>query len=171
MKNNGFTLIELLISLVILLLALMAFFTVNQATSSRSMGAYYKYMAFSLGKEVIDYSHGMGYKWAVLHKNSTRTKPFPLSKDGISGWHSISDNFIFSKNFKGTTIDQNDAYFAECEMFERKIEFKEVKIVKKDTYRGMRVIVELRMKKGSRVAKFMRQNSLTFSSTIMEQKP
>lgn len=168
MKNNGFTLVELLIGLVILLLSLMAFFTVNQSTSSRSMGAYYKYMAFSLGREVIDYSQGMGYKWAVAHMKSTSKEPFPLSKDGVSGWHNISDYFIFSKNITGASIDLNDAYFAECEMFERKIEFKEVN---KGKYKGIRIIVQLRMKKGSRVARFLSNKALTFSSTIMEQRP
>lgn len=160
--RKGFSFIELLIGIIILLLSLMTFFTVNQATSSKSMTSYYKFMANSIGSEVIDFCQGMGYHWAKQHLGSGASTPFPLSS-----WHRVSDHNIFSKNIRNEDINLDDSYFSESKYFERKIELQEITT----PFNAIKVVVQLRMKRGSKAAKFLNNETLNFSSVILEQKP
>lgn len=172
--RKGFTLVELLIAIFILQMSLMAFLSVNQSTSSKSMGAYYKFMAFSLGKEVIDYCQGMGYEWAASYIDAAAANsPFPLSSCDNGNWHNVTDYFIFSKNLKNETIDVNDAYFSECNVFERRIEFKKLNIPELSgrVFKGIRVTVQLRLQAKSRAVKFLGSEPMTFSTTVMEVVP
>ncbi len=173
MKKKAFTLVELLIAIFILQLSLMAFFTVNQSTSSRGMEAYYKFMAYSLGKEVIDFSQGMGYRWAKAHLDSKESKPFPLSDCSSGPWHKVTDHLIFSKNLNDEDVDVNDAYFSECKSFERRIEFKEIKADQPDgkSVNGILITAQLRIQKGSRAAKYLKNEVMNFSTTVLELIP
>ena len=54
LENSGFSFIEVLIGMVILQIALLSFFLINQSSSSQSMDAYYEFLANSLGNEVIE---------------------------------------------------------------------------------------------------------------------
>jgi prepilin-type N-terminal cleavage/methylation domain-containing protein len=170
MRRKGFSLVELMIAITILLISLLTFFMVNQSTSSRSMESYYKYMAYSLGNEVINYCQGMGYQWAKAHKDTAgATKPFPLND-----WHKVVDNLIFTEGEDGEELLLTDTYFSECNIFERKVEFKEVKIPATNGSRffnGIRVIVNLRMKSNRKISNFLKSGAVKFASTIMEVKP
>jgi prepilin-type N-terminal cleavage/methylation domain-containing protein len=168
--KKGFTLVELLIAIFILQISLLAFFSFNQSSNNQSMNAYYKFMAFSLAKETIDYCHGMGYDWAIRHLESNSTRPFPLSNTENGEWHSIKDYYLFSKNIHNEQIDVNDAYISESVSFKRRVELKKIASPRDDgrAYDAVLVTVQLKPDPKSRAAQFLGNEIISFSSTIME---
>ena len=148
MNKKGFTLVEILIGLVILQVALLSFFAINQSSNSRSMDAYYEFLACSLGKEVLELSQGMGYKWTAEFK----AKPdlFPLDS-----WHGILEYPIFDKT----------SYFSECADFERKVSFTAIS----GNVAGTLVQVFIRPKKDNKASSWLSRDSLSFSTIVMEK--
>ena len=108
-STGAFSFVEVLIGMVILQIALLSFFLINQSSSSQSMDAYYEFLAASLGSEVVEFTQGMGYEWA--DKFIAKPDIFPLDT-----WHGVLEKPIFAAT----------SYFRECDSFERMISMKKV---------------------------------------------
>jgi hypothetical protein len=147
-SRRGFSLVEILIGSIILQIALLSFFLINQASNSQSMDAYYEFLGCSLGKEVLELCQGMEYEWAKSYKD--KQDLFPLST-----WHGVLDKPIFDKT----------TYFRECGAFERKISFTPVA---KDG-NGILVTVDIRVKEEGKVKTWLSRNKLSFSTIVMEK--
>ncbi len=147
-KRRGFSFIEVLIGMVILQIALLSFFLINQSSSSQSMDAYYEFLANSLGNEVIEFVQGMGYEWAVKYLD----KPdlFPLGE-----WHGVLEKPIFAAT----------SYFRECDSFERLINMQKVS----SSGDGILVNIEIRVKSGNKVKSWLSRGELAFSTIVMEK--
>lgn len=148
MKRKGFSLVEVLIGLVIMQIALLSFFMINESSNSQSMDAYYEFLAHSVGKELIEFTQGMGYEWA--EKFSEAPDIFPLDT-----WHGIREKPIFNK----------DSYFKEAESFERRVNFKKVE---KDG-KGFLITVDIRVKEKGRVRAWLSRNFISYTTIVMEK--
>lgn len=149
-KRKAFSMIEILIAIVVMSVALLSFFIINQSSNSKSMDAYYEFLGESLGSETIDFCRGMGYNWAM--KYLVKPDIFPLNK-----WHNCLEYPIFGKT----------TYFRECGSFERKVNFSKVKLANEE---GIFVTVEIRTKEDTKVKSWLSRNKLYFS-TMIEKVP
>jgi hypothetical protein len=147
-ERRGFSFVEVLIGMVILQIALLSFFLINQSSSSQSMDAYYEFLASSLGNEVIEFTQGMGYEWA--EKYIEKSDLFPLGK-----WHGVLEKPIFAAT----------SYFRECDSFERLINMKKVS----GSGNGVLVNVEIRVKSNNKVKSWLSRGELSFSTIVMEK--
>ncbi|NCB37777.1 MAG: hypothetical protein EOM80_03325 [Erysipelotrichia bacterium] len=148
LKRGGFSFVEVLIGMVILQIALLSFFLINQSSSSQSMDAYYEFLGHSLGNEAIEFCQGMGYDWAVKYMG----KPdlFPLNS-----WHGVLEKPIFSPA----------SYFRECDSFERLINMQKVS----DSGNGVLVTVGVRVKNANKVKSWLSRSQLEFATIVMEK--
>jgi len=147
-KRRGFSFIEVLIGMVILQIALLSFFLINQSSSSQSMDAYYEFLANSLGNEVIEFVQGLGYEWAVKYLD--KPELFPL---GV--WHGVLEKPLFAAT----------SYFRECDSFERLINMQKVS----SSGDGILVNIEIRVKSGNKVKSWLSRGELAFSTIVMEK--
>ena len=147
-RRRGFSFVEVLIGMVILQIALLSFFLINQSSSSQSMDAYYEFLASSLGSEVIEFTQGMGYDWAA--KYITKPDIFPLDT-----WLGVLDKPIFAAT----------SYFRECDSFERLISMQKVS----NAGNGILVSVQVRVKSDNKVKSWLSRNQMTFSTIVMEK--
>ncbi|GAB4280408.1 MAG: hypothetical protein Kow0029_24950 [Candidatus Rifleibacteriota bacterium] len=148
MKRFGFSLIEVLIGLVIMQIALLSFFLINESSNTKSMDAYYEFLAHSLGKEVVEFTQGMGYAWAKKYMD----KPdiFPLDE-----WHGILEKPLFS----ATT------YFREADAFERRVNFKKVS----KSGEGILVTIDIRVKPKNKAGSWLTRNYIRYTTVVMER--
>lgn len=148
MQRKAFSMVEIIIALVVMQFALFSFFMINHSSNSKTMDAYYEFLGESLGEEVIDFCQGMGYKWALKYIKSPDL--FPLNT-----WHGCLDKPIFER----------DSYFRECDSFERKVRFS------KQTKDGNSILItiEIRTKEKTKVKSWLSQNSLWFSTLLVEE--
>lgn len=151
MKRKGFSLVEVLIGLVIMQIALLSFFMINESSNSKSMDAYYEFLAHSLGKEIIEFTHGMGYEWA--EKFSANPDLFPLDT-----WHGILEKPIFP-------AAPADSYFREVESFERRVNFKKVE----KSGKGFLITVDIRVKEKGRARAWLSRNFISYTTIVMEK--
>lgn len=147
-KRKGFSLIEVLIGMVIMSVALLSFFMINESSNSKSMDAYYEFLAHSLGKELVEFTHGMGYEWA--QKYMTKPDLFPLDE-----WHGILEKPIFS----------DSTYFREADSFERKVNFKKVS----KAGEGILITVDIRVKEKNKAASWLSRNFISYTTIVMEK--
>ncbi len=147
-KVAGFSLVEVLIGLVIMQIALLSFFMINESSNTKSMDAYYEFLAESLGKELIEFTHGMGYEWAK--KYIDKPDLFPLGS-----WHGVLEKPIFS----------DTSYFREADSFERRVNFKKVS----KSGEGVLVTIDIRVKENNRAASWLTRNYISFSTLVMEK--
>ncbi|MBU1106372.1 MAG: prepilin-type N-terminal cleavage/methylation domain-containing protein [Candidatus Riflebacteria bacterium] len=147
-QHRGFSLIEVLIGMVIMSVALLSFFLINQTSSSQSMDAYYEFLAQTLGNETVEFCQGMGYAWALKYMD----KPdiFPLNE-----WHGILDKPIFSKT----------SYFRECDSFERMVNMSKIS----GGGEGILVTIGVRVKSNNKVRAWMSRSQLQFATIVMEK--
>lgn len=148
MKRKGFSLVEVLIGLVIMQIALLSFFMINESSNSKSMDAYYEFLAHSLGKELIEFTQGMGYEWA--EKFSKTPDLFPLDT-----WHGVLEKPIFS----------DTSYFREADSFERRVNFKKVEKAGK----GFLITVDIRVKEKGRASAWLSRNFISYTTIVMEK--
>ncbi len=148
MRKKAFSLVEVLIGLVIMQIALLSFFLINESTNSQSMDAYYEFLAHSLSKEVIEFTHGMGYEWGCKYIDNPDL--FPLDE-----WHSILENPIFSEA----------SYFRETDSFERKVSLSKVS----KSGEGILVEVAVRVKENNRASNWLSRNMVSHSTIVMEK--
>ncbi len=146
--RRGFSFVEVLIGMVILQIALLSFFLINQSSSSQSMDAYYEFLANSLGSEVIEFTQGMGYSWA--EKYIAKPDLFPLGT-----WHGVLEKPIFAAS----------SYFRECDSFERMISMAKVS----SAGNGVLVSVQVRVKSNNKVKSWLSRGNLAFSTIVMEK--
>ena len=59
----GLSLLEIVIAMFFMSIAILSFFTMNQASNQSSMDAYYEFLAFSLAREPIEVFRGFGYDY------------------------------------------------------------------------------------------------------------
>ncbi len=144
-STGAFSFVEVLIGMVILQIALLSFFLINQSSSSQSMDAYYEFLAASLGSEVIEFTQGMGYEWA--DKFIIKPDIFPLDT-----WHGVLEKPIFAAT----------SYFRECDSFERMISMKKAG-------NGILVTVQVRVKSNNKVKSWLSRGQLAFSTIVMEK--
>jgi hypothetical protein len=147
-RSKGFSFVEVLIGMVILQIALLSFFLINQSSSSQSMDAYYEFLGHSLGNEVIEFCQGMGYEWA--DKYIAKPDLFPLND-----WHGVLDKPIFSQT----------SYFRECEFFERLVSMEKVS----SNGNGILVTVGVRAKSNNKVKSWLSRSQLEFATIKMEK--
>ena len=147
-KRRGFSLIETLIGMVIMAVALLSYFLINQASSSQSMDAYYEFLGQTLGNETIEFCQGMGFDWAGKYLQNPDL--FPLGE-----WHGVIDRPIFSKT----------SYFRECDSFERLVNMSKVS----GGGEGILVTVGIRVKSGNKVRAWMSRSQLEFATIVMEK--
>lgn len=147
-KHRGFSFVEVLIGMVILQIALLSFFLINQSSSSQSMDAYYEFLGHSLGSEVIEFTQGMGYEWA--EKYMSKPDLFPLDS-----WHGVLEKPIFAPT----------SYFRECDSFERNV------VMKKVTGQGNGILVSVgvRVKSNNKVKSWLSRSKLEFATIVMEK--
>ena len=148
MQHKGFSMVEIIIALVVMQFALLSFFMINHSSNAKTMDAYYEYLSESLGEEVIDLCHGMGYKWAI--KYIKHPDIFPLNK-----WHSCVAKPIFDK----------DSYFKECGAFERYVTFTPKTV----GGNSILITVKLRVVKNSHAKSWLSRDGLTFSTLLVEE--
>lgn len=148
LRKKGFSFVEVLIGMVILQIALLSFFLINQSSSAQSMDAYYEFLGYSLGNEVIEFCQGMGYDWA--EKYIGKPDLFPLDT-----WHGVLDKPIFSQA----------SYFRECDSFERLIEMKKVSAAGK----GILITVGVRARSNNKVKAWLSKSQIEFATIIMEK--
>jgi hypothetical protein len=148
MRKKAFSLIEVLIGLVIMQIALLSFFLINESSNSQSMDAYYEFLAHSLSKEIIEFTQGMGYEWGSKYIDNPDL--FPLDE-----WHSILENPIFSEA----------SYFRETDSFERKVSLSKVS----KSGEGILVEVAVRVKENNRVSNWLSRNMVSHSTIVMEK--
>lgn len=147
-KRRGFSFVEVLIGMVILQIALLSFFLINQSSNSQSMDAYYEFLGYSLGNEVIEFTQGMGYEWAIQY--TTKPDLFPLD-----AWHGILEKPIFAPT----------SYFRECDSFERIVSMKKVS----GQGNGVLVSIGVRVKSNNKVKSWLSRNQLEFATIVMEK--
>ncbi|MFZ5952460.1 MAG: type IV pilus modification PilV family protein [Candidatus Rifleibacteriota bacterium] len=148
MKRRGFSLVEVLIGLVIMQIALLSFFLINESSNTQSMDAYYEFLAHSLGKEMVEFSQGMGYEWAV--KYIDKPDLFPLDE-----WHGVLDKPIFS----------DTSYFREADSFERRVKFSKVS----KSGNGVLIGIDVRVKEKNRASAWLSRNYISYSTIVMEK--
>ena len=148
MKRKGFSLVEVLIGLVIMQIALLSFFLINESSNTQSMDAYYEFLAHSLGKETVEFSQGMGYSWAK--KYITKPDIFPLDS-----WHGVLEKPIFS----------DTSYFREADSFERRVNFKEVS----KGGEGILVTVDIRVKPNNKASAWLTRDFISYTTIVMEK--
>lgn len=148
MKRKGFSLVEVLIGLVIMQIALLSFFAINESSNSKSMDAYYEFLAHSLGKELIEFTQGMGYGWA--NKYITKPDLFPLDE-----WHGVLEKPIFS----------DSTYFREASSFERRVRLEKVG----DSGEGVLVTVDIRVKGRNKASTWLSRNFISYTTIVMEK--
>lgn len=148
MKRKGFSLIEVLIGLVIMSVALLSFFLINESSNTQSMDAYYEFLAHSLGKELVEFTQGMGYEWALKFMDAPDI--FPLGT-----WHGVLEKPIFS----------DTSYFREAESFERRVNFKKVE----KSGKGVLVTVDIRVKEKGRASSWLSRNFISYTTIVMEK--
>jgi prepilin-type N-terminal cleavage/methylation domain-containing protein len=148
LKRKGFSLVEVLIGLVIMQIALLSFFMVNESSNSKSMDAYYEFLAHSLGKELVEFSQGMGYEWSL--KFMDKPDLFPLDT-----WHGILEKPIFS----------DTSYFREADSFERRVNMKKVS----KSGNGVLVTVDIRVKEKGRASTWLSRNFISYTTIVMEK--
>jgi prepilin-type N-terminal cleavage/methylation domain-containing protein len=148
LKRKGFSLIEVLIGLLIMQIALLSFFLINESSNTQSMDAYYEFLAHSLGKEIVEFSQGMGYEWAKTYID----KPdlFPLDE-----WHGILASPVFSET----------SYFREADSFERRVSFQKVS----KSGEGILIKVDIRVKDSNRASAWLTRDSISYSTIVMEK--
>ena len=132
--------------------ALLSFFSINQSSNRQSMNSYYQFLGESLGSEVIEFCHGMGYNWAIKYMG--KHDVFPLNK-----WHNCLAYPIFNKT----------GYFRECGSFERKVTFTKVSDSSSDE-NAVLVIVKIRTKQNTKAKSWLNSKTLYFS-TLIEKEP
>ena len=147
-RRRGFSFVEVLIGMVILQIALLSFFMINQSSSSQSMDAYYEFLASSLGSEVIEFTQGMGYEWA--EKYLDKPDIFPLGT-----WHGVLEKPIFAAT----------SYFRECDSFERLVSMQKVS----SSGNGILVSIQVRVKSNNKVKSWISRGNLAFSTIVMEK--
>ncbi len=147
-STGAFSFVEVLIGMVILQIALLSFFLINQSSSSQSMDAYYEFLAASLGSEVVEFTQGMGYEWA--DKFIAKPDIFPLDT-----WHGVLEKPIFAAT----------SYFRECDSFERMISMKKVS----SAGNGILVTIQVRVKSNNKVKSWLSRGQLSFSTIVMEK--
>lgn len=147
-RRRGFSLIEVLIGMVIMSVALLSYFLVNQASSSQSMDAYYEFLGQTLGNETVEFCQGMGHEWAI--KYMKKPDLFPLKE-----WHGVLEKPIFSKT----------SYFRECDSFERIVEMTRIS----GGGEGVLITVGIRVKTGNKVRSWMSRSQLEFATVVMEK--
>lgn len=148
LKRRGFSFVEVLIGMVILQIALLSFFLINQSSSSQSMDAYYEFLGYSLGNEVIEFTQGMGYEWA--DKYMSKPDLFPLDS-----WHGVLEKPIFAPT----------SYFRECDSFERKITMQKVS----GQGNAVLISIEVRVKSNNKVKSWLSRSQLEFATIVMEK--
>ncbi len=147
-KKRGVSFVEVLIGMVILQIALLSFFLINQSSSSQSMDAYYEFLGNTLGNELIEFSQGMGYEWAKKFMKAPDL--FPLDT-----WHGVLEKPIFSST----------SYFRECDSFERLVSMRELS----GDAGGILVSVGIRVKSNNKVKSWLSRSQLEFSTIVMEK--
>lgn len=147
-RKKGFSFVEVLIGMVILQIALLSFFLINQSSSAQSMDAYYEFLGYSLGNEAIEFCQGMGYDWAA--KYISKPDLFPLDS-----WHGVLDKPIFSQA----------SYFRECDSFERMINMRKVT----GEGNGILITVGVRAKSSNKVKSWLSKSQIEFATIVMEK--
>jgi len=147
-RKKGFSFIEVLIGMVILQIALLSFFLINQSSSSQSMDAYYEFLGYSIGNEAIEFCQGMGYEWADKYMKTPDL--FPLNS-----WHGVLEKPIFSES----------SYFRECDSFERNINMQKITT----GGQGILITVGVRVKSNNKVKSWLSRSQLEFSTIVMEK--
>jgi prepilin-type N-terminal cleavage/methylation domain-containing protein len=147
-NKKGFSMIEVLIGLVIMQIALLSFFLINQSSNSQSMDAYYEFLAHSLAKEIVEFSQGMGYEWAC--KYIDKPDIFPLNE-----WHKVLEYPIFSEA----------SYFKESDSFERRISFQKVS----KSGNGILINIDIRVKDNNKASAWFSRNQISYSTILMEK--
>lgn len=147
-KKKGFSFIEILIGMVILQVALLSFFLINQSSRAQSLDAYYEFLAHSLGNEVIEFCQGMGYKWASKYADSQDI--FPLDE-----WHPVLEKPIFSES----------SYFRESEAFERYVSFSPLE----SDAKGVLVSIDIRVVGSNRASAWLSREQVSFATLIVEK--
>ena len=151
-STGAFSFVEVLIGMVILQIALLSFFLINQSSSSQSMDAYYEFLAFSLAREPIEIFRGFGYDYLKMIADGNVSPP---------AWYPVGA-------FKDIDFDlmSDMQYPAEARLFQRQIELTPVNSGKLN---GMRIRVTVAAKGQSRVEVWMSRKSVTLESLVMER--
>ena len=147
-QYRGFSLIEVLLGMVIMAVALLSYFLINQASSSQSMDAYYEFLGQTLGNETVEFCQGMGHAWAL--KYMEKPDIFPLNE-----WHGVLNKPIFAKT----------SYFRECDSFERMVNMSKIS----GGGEGILVTVGVRVKSNNKVRSWMSRSQLEFATVVMEK--
>lgn len=145
--KKGFTLIEIIIGMLIMQMALLSFFAVNQMTRARSMDSYYEFLANALGNEIIELCQGMGYQWAKAYAQNPDL--FPLNE-----WHLVTDHPVFS----------DASYFGESSSFERYVSFADAG---SDTG-AILVTISLRVTGQNRATAWLSRERIDFATMVVE---
>jgi hypothetical protein len=137
-----------MIGTVIMAVALLSYFLINQASNSQSMDAYYEFLGQTIGNETIEFCQGMGHAWALKYMD--KPDKFPLGE-----WHGVLEKPIFAVT----------SYFRECDSFERMVNMSKVS----GGGDGILITVGVRVKSGNKVRAWMSRSQLEFATVVMER--
>jgi len=149
----GLSLLEIVIAMFFMSIAILSFFTMNQASNQSSMDAYYEFLAFSLAREPIEVFRGFGYDYLASIVFEGAAPP---------AWYKVDDNF-HDIPFDATADMQ---YPAEADLFQRNIKLASVS---EGNLKGIKIIVSVAVKGMSRAEIMMSRKSVTLESVVMER--
>lgn len=152
-KTLGMSLLEVIIAMFFMSIAILSFFTMNQASNKSSMDAYYEFLAFSLAREPIEVFRGFGYDYLASILFEDASPP---------AWYSIDSNF-HDIQFKPTADMQ---YPAEASLFQRNIQLESVA---KGNLKAIKIKVTVAVKGQSRAEIWMRKKTVQLESIVMER--
>jgi hypothetical protein len=149
----GLSLLEIIIAIFFMSIAILSFFTMNQASNRSSMDAYYEFLAFSLAKEPIEVFRGFNYDYlaAIVFQGAASPAIYPT--DG--SFHEIPFD---------PTIDMQ--YPSEAALFQRKIELSSVE---ESGIKGIKIKVTVSVKGSSRAEVWMSNKAVDLEAVILER--
>jgi Tfp pilus assembly protein PilV len=149
----GLSLLEIVIAIFFMSIAILSFFTMNQASNRSSMDAYYEFLAFSLAKEPIEVFRGFNYDYlsAIVFQGAAPPSIYPT--DG--NFHDITFD---------PTIDMQ--YPSESTLFQRKIELS---AVSGSILKGIKIKTTVAVKGSSRAEAWMSNKAVELEAVIMER--
>lgn len=151
-RKKAFTMLEIVIAMAFLSIAVLSILWMNKASNEGSMDAYYEFLAFSLAREPIEIFRAFGYDCLedIVDGNIS-----PPSRYPVGGFTDV--------NFDSTSDLQ---YPAEARLFERKIELSKES---SGDLNAIKIKVTVSAKGSSKVDVWMRRNSVSLESLVMER--
>jgi hypothetical protein len=150
--KKAFTMLEIVIAMAFLSIAILSILWMNKASNEGSMDAYYEFLAFTLAREPIEIFRGFGFECLEEIADGNVSPP---SRYPVGDFAAI--------DFDSTSGLQ---YPSEARLFERKIELSRVN---SGDLNAIKIKVTVSAKGSSKVDVWMRRNSVSLESLVMER--